>query len=659
MAKKKSDNKLKLTLVTFVPSFRKLRKVHQAMAPFVLKNYVLADPEVAAKCEIDILIFDADDNSEVILKRIYATRPDVTGFTLFFWTAEKALGVARRLKYVLPDVKIMAGGPELSSELFRDTTFLDYGVRGEGEEVLRAFLTAKLNNKPPESVKGLLYSDSDKTVCEGPPNPPADFDSVPPVSSLPDFISWIGDSYEKKLPLEISRGCPFNCTFCRWSIEKPRFRSINSFEKDVAFLESVIPQRHKNTVNFIDSCLDIDIDRLKDALRILKKHKRPDICYIGYFLFREFDEELETLLKEANFKTLQLGLQSDNPEVCRAANRKWFKNKSLDTAISLARKLDVQVDLICGLSGDSYENIKASIDRLYHAGIDSIIVSRLRVLPETELRRSAEDRGMVVDNKPPYFIFSTPSFSFTDIHRAMRLSESMHAMPFLLKRDDVSFIEKCFGKNIVDICEEAAGIIPDWNGNIVKFGNGTADAVPKPCLAICLLDYLKTIKQDCEDIEIVNDLLLLRRAELILNTKRGDILNESPRNLPATSDDISKRKIRMPGHERVSLKRNIIPPTGADGWGRPFKQPKTFFIFNNYERDIIELIEAVRPEMVEIIFKLFEKEISADAAADFVSGEFKGISRETVLSFVEMLRSRGALVCRERHGDGQSNEKRK
>ncbi len=659
MAKKNSDNKLKVTLVTFVPYFRKLRKVHQAMAPFVLKNYAVADPDVATKCEIDILIFDADDNSEVILKSIYTTRPDVAGFTLFFWTAEKALGVARRLKYILPNVEIIAGGPELSSDLFRDTAFLDYGVRGEGEEVLRAFLSAKLKNKPPKTVKGLLYRDTDKTVREAPQNPPADLDSVPPVSSLPDFISWIGYSHEKKMPLEISRGCPFNCTFCRWSIEKTRFRSIDSFEKDVAFLEAVIPHRHNNAVNFIDSCLDIDIDRLKDALRVLKKHKRPDIHYIGYFLFREFDEELETLLEEANFETLQLGLQSDNPEVCRAANRKWFKNKSLDTSISLARKFDVQVDLICGLPGDSYENIKGSIDRLYHAGIDNIVVSRLRVLPETELRRSEEDRGMVADNKPPYFIFSTPSFLFADVYRAMRLSEGMHAIPLLLKRDDVSFIEKCFGKNIVDICEEAAEKIPDWNDNIIKFGNGTADAVPKPDLAICLLDYLKTIRRDSEDIEIANDLLLLRRAELILNTKRDDILNESPRNLPATSDDISKRKIRMPGYEQLSLKRNIISPVGAEEWGRPFKQPKTFFIFNNYERDRIELIEAVRPEMVKIIFKLFEKDVSIDSVADFISREFKGISRETFLSFVGMLRSRGAFVCRGRLGDGQSNEKRK
>jgi len=64
--------------------------------------------------EVKVMEFTINDNSEYVLSRIYAEGCDVAAFSCYIWNIGFVLKLAENLKMVLPDVKIILGGPEVS-----------------------------------------------------------------------------------------------------------------------------------------------------------------------------------------------------------------------------------------------------------------------------------------------------------------------------------------------------------------------------------------------------------------------------------------------------------------------------------------------------------------------------------------------------------------
>lgn len=74
-----------------------------------------------------------------VLAEITGKVPDVVGLSVHIWNKNYVYSLIRLLRKVMPQLKIIAGGPEVSFEperIFNECPQIDYIVMGEGEEVL-------------------------------------------------------------------------------------------------------------------------------------------------------------------------------------------------------------------------------------------------------------------------------------------------------------------------------------------------------------------------------------------------------------------------------------------------------------------------------------------------------------------------------------------
>ncbi|MDY7031764.1 MAG: cobalamin-dependent protein, partial [Thermodesulfobacteriota bacterium] len=75
------------------------------------------------------------DSDARLIKRITSIKPDILGLTLYYWNGFRSLHIARRVKDLLPDMKVIVGGPEVTedSEYILGDRTVDMGCIGQGE----------------------------------------------------------------------------------------------------------------------------------------------------------------------------------------------------------------------------------------------------------------------------------------------------------------------------------------------------------------------------------------------------------------------------------------------------------------------------------------------------------------------------------------------
>jgi radical SAM superfamily enzyme YgiQ (UPF0313 family) len=121
--------------------------------------------------------------------------------------------------------------------------------------------------------------------------------------------------------------------------------------------------------------------------------------------------------------SLQIGLQSSNPEVAALIGRE-FDAKIFTKKIGLLNREGVSfgLDLIYGLPGDTLAGFKRSLDYSLSLYPNNLDLFRLALLPGTVLFDRAEELGLRADSAAPYAVRETRDFSGTDLDRAELLS---------------------------------------------------------------------------------------------------------------------------------------------------------------------------------------------------------------------------------------------
>lgn len=122
--------------------------IHSNLAIFSLKAY--ADRKKIPGAEILLREYTINNYVEDILQDLYEEKADVVIFSCYIWNISFVRELAAELKKVSPDVKIWAGGPEVSyaaNKFLMENPAFDLIMQGEGEEVFSELIRLTVEEK--------------------------------------------------------------------------------------------------------------------------------------------------------------------------------------------------------------------------------------------------------------------------------------------------------------------------------------------------------------------------------------------------------------------------------------------------------------------------------------------------------------------------------
>ncbi|MBD2461856.1 magnesium-protoporphyrin IX monomethyl ester anaerobic oxidative cyclase [Oscillatoria sp. FACHB-1407] len=177
--------------------------------------------------------------------QIKAYQPDVVLVTAITPMIYKSQATLRLVKTICPHAKAIMGGIHptyMYREVLREAPWVDYIIRGEGEEITVNLLQAIANGtdeRDRHSILGIAFLDDGKIVAT-PAHPPIkDLNTLTPDWSLLEWDKYIYTPLNTRVAVpNYSRGCPFRCRFCsQWKFwRKYRSRSPKHFVDEIEYL---------------------------------------------------------------------------------------------------------------------------------------------------------------------------------------------------------------------------------------------------------------------------------------------------------------------------------------------------------------------------------------------------------------------------------------
>lgn len=385
--------------------------VHLNLAVRYLKKYA----EINNDVKVDIYETNINNQLLNIIKDIFELNPDKIIFSTYIWNKEYVFEIVKEIKKVLPNIKIILGGPEVSfgwEKVMEENPEIDNILVGEGEKVFLNFLTNE-NDK----VMGLVYRKDGEVCFNGSEKIIEDLDIIP----FPYEKEELQDK-TKIFYYESSRGCPFNCSYCMSSIDKTvRYYSLDRVKEDLKiFLDSPI-----RLLKFVDRTFNLKKERYMEIWKFLLENYREGITFHFEINANIFDDEtldfLETVPR--GYFQFEIGVQTINADTMKSINRNNVLDKLAHNIRRINKNIHLHLDLIAGLPYETYEIFKKSFEYVHDLKPEMIQLGFLKLLKGTQMYNEIEKYEYKYFSKPPYEIFSNKFLSFAEIIKLKNLEK--------------------------------------------------------------------------------------------------------------------------------------------------------------------------------------------------------------------------------------------
>lgn len=192
----------------------------------------------------------------------------------YIWSHEKLIQQLERIKPKLnSNIKIIVGGPSIDvnsdENFFKTYPFIDYAIYGPGEEAFCQLLQHQISDKKliPEFVTNLAWQIDKKRILA--PYKYVKMLQVSPfIHNKENLKKTIKDLKRRNLhigfPYEVTRGCPYACTFCDWNsgLSNKVSRRKNTYKEEIdLFYELGIGTIYLSDAN--TGMYDEDIDMMQ------------------------------------------------------------------------------------------------------------------------------------------------------------------------------------------------------------------------------------------------------------------------------------------------------------------------------------------------------------------------------------------------------------
>ncbi len=293
---------------------------------------------------------------------------------------ESARAIIERCKQA--GKKVVAGGPLFTME-YEQFPAVDHFVLNEAEETLAPFLMDLERGQAKRVYTSTKFPDIHQTPV--------------PLWQLANL------SHYDTIPVQFSRGCPFNCDFCNVTSllgHRPRTKTSAQI---IAELDSLYALGWRKSIFFVDDNFIGNKKQIKDellpALIEWRKGKNGMSFNTEASINLADDPELLRLMVAAGFDTVFVGIETPNEDSLTECSKSQNKGRDLVESVKQLQRagLQVQGGFIVGFDNDSYSIFQQQIDFIQKSGIVTAMVGLLQAPLGTRLYERMQKEGRLVD----------------------------------------------------------------------------------------------------------------------------------------------------------------------------------------------------------------------------------------------------------------------
>jgi radical SAM superfamily enzyme YgiQ (UPF0313 family) len=324
---------------------------------------------------------------------------DLVGISTITATATSAYALADHFRE--RGIPVVFGGPHVTFVPEEALEHGDYCIAGEGETGLPLLVEALNTGGSLAAVPGLVWKENGIIRRNPVAAPIEDLDSLPfPDLGLLDMgrmkkigVQGIG---LQTIPIQTSRGCPFDCTFCSVTGMFGRGYRHRSTASVIAELSKYDPKT--NVIFFYDDNFAANPRKTKELLREMIRLQlgfswstqvRSDIAR---------DPEMLDLMAQAGCGQLYIGFESVDP----AALKEMKKNQTVDEIRHAVReirrrKIHLHGMFVFGFDSDTPATTRATVSFALKERIDSAQFLILTPLPGSGFYQKMIAEGRIID----------------------------------------------------------------------------------------------------------------------------------------------------------------------------------------------------------------------------------------------------------------------
>ena len=347
-------------------------------------------------------------------------KADLVGISTITSTAPRAYAIADKARAM--GVPVLMGGPHVTFLPDEALEHADYVIRGEGERALTAFIDAWETGRDFGPVPNLSLVIDGRAVHHPMLPMERDLDAIP----FPDLSLLKPDPSRRKfalpIPVQTSRGCPFDCSFCSVTGmfgKMYRFRSTENIIRELRGYD-----RPGNNIFFYDDNFAANRERAKELLlaMIRERFKFSWTTQVRADVAR--DIELVRLMKKAGCHTLYIGFESVNPRSLCAMKKKQTVDDLVQAARVLRRhRIGIHGMFVLGFDEDDWQSVKETVKFAMKARLSTTQFLILTPLPGSEFyqRMQSEHRIQFHDwslYDAHHVVFQPARFTLFDLQKA-------------------------------------------------------------------------------------------------------------------------------------------------------------------------------------------------------------------------------------------------
>jgi anaerobic magnesium-protoporphyrin IX monomethyl ester cyclase len=226
-----------------------------------------------------------------------------------------AMETSREVRRLRPQVPIVWGGyfPSTYPDAALNARYVDYAVRGQGEDTLLELLDALRNSHDLEAIAGLSYKDmfglhrhNPERLMKGPDSFPwTPFHRVPVEKYLrPSFFG------RRTAVHHASIGCPFRCSFCGVHATYGTRERFESPERTEAILRHLVTKYGADSVQFYDMNFFLREDHARDLAERLAPLNLRWWCEARVDVMSRYSDETLAALRRGGCTMIFFGAES-------------------------------------------------------------------------------------------------------------------------------------------------------------------------------------------------------------------------------------------------------------------------------------------------------------------------------------------------------------